>query len=50
MAANPPTCTKCGSILLGYGWSDVLNFPVHFCTRCKEKEEPSKAKVVKQAA
>jgi hypothetical protein len=47
--AMPPTCSTCGSILLGYGWSKELNFPVHFCTKCREKEDAAK-KVEKEAA
>lgn len=47
--ANPPTCMKCGSVLLGYGWSKELNFPVHFCTKCREKEEAAK-KTEREAA
>jgi len=32
--AMPPTCVKCGSILMGYDWDRELNFPVYFCTEC----------------
>ncbi len=37
--APAPTCLSCGSILMGYGWSKELNFPVHFCTQCAAKQE-----------
>lgn len=39
--ANPPVCRTCGSILMGYGWSKELNFPVHYCTDCVAKQEAS---------
>jgi hypothetical protein len=51
MGANPPTCGKCGSILMGYGWNDALKFPVHFCTKCSGQPEPApKVGVLKAAA
>lgn len=37
--ANPPVCRTCGSVLMGYGWSKELNFPVHYCTDCAAKQE-----------
>ncbi|MFQ5532675.1 MAG: hypothetical protein ACE5EP_02365 [Candidatus Methylomirabilales bacterium] len=49
--ASPPTCLKCGSILMGYDWSKELNFPVYFCTACKAREEAAqKAAAPKEAA
>lgn len=42
MVAKPPTCSTCGAILVGYGWSEELNFQVCFCPQCKAKEATSR--------
>jgi hypothetical protein len=47
--AMPPTCVKCGSILMGYGWDKELNYLVYFCTECKEGA-PKEAVLKKEAA
>jgi len=39
MAAKAPTCSTCGAVLSGIGWSPELNFMVSFCPRCKAKED-----------
>ncbi len=44
MIASAPTCPTCGAVLIGYGWSDELQFQVHFCPRCREKEETPQPK------
>jgi hypothetical protein len=50
--AMPPTCLKCGSILMGYGWDKEMNFPVYFCTECSvpEKAAPRAGVAEKEAA
>jgi hypothetical protein len=47
--AMPPTCLKCGSILMGYGWDREMNFLVYFCTECREGA-PKEAVLKKEAA
>lgn len=49
MVARAPTCSTCGAVLIGYGWSEELNFQVHFCPRCKAKEETPRPVVKKPA-
>lgn len=34
-----PTCSTCGSILMGYERSKELNTPVYFCPTCRRAEE-----------
>ena len=47
--AFAPTCSKCGAVLSGYGWSEELNFQVHFCPQCRAREETGKVEVKQQA-
>jgi hypothetical protein len=47
MAASAPTCSKCGAVLSGYGWSEELNFMVHFCPQCKAKGETGRLETKK---
>ena len=39
MAAKPPTCSTCGAVLSGYGWSPELKCMVSYCPRCNAKTE-----------
>ena len=50
MVAKPPTCSVCGAVLMGYGWSEELNFQVSFCPHCRAKEAISRPATKKQAA
>ena len=50
MAAKPPTCSTCGAVLSGFGWSEELKFMVCFCPRCRAKEETSRPAMKKPAA
>ncbi len=42
MVAKAPTCSTCGAVLFGYGWSEEMNFQVHFCPQCRAKEATSR--------
>lgn len=48
--ASPPTCMKCGSILMGYDWDLELNYPVYFCTECGAGAPAQKAAAKAEAA
>lgn len=60
MVGFPPTCSKCGSILMGYELNKELDTFVYFCINCrsaeaksarpKAKEEVAKAEVHREAA
>jgi hypothetical protein len=39
MAGAAPTCSTCGAILSGYGWSEEINCMVYFCPQCKLSRE-----------
>ncbi len=49
MGAKPPTCSTCGAVLSGIGWSEELHFTVCFCPRCRAKEETSRPAMITQA-
>jgi hypothetical protein len=50
MVAKPPTCSTCGAVLMGLGWSEELNFQVSFCPQCRAREATSRAVTKKQVA
>lgn len=39
MAGVPPTCSTCGSILVGYERNKELNTFTYFCINCRRTEE-----------
>lgn len=41
MVGYPPTCSKCGSILMGYELNKELDTFVYFCVNCRSAEEKS---------
>lgn len=41
-----PTCFVCGHILSEFEWSSELNFFVHSCPECKQREEGRRLKEV----
>ena len=42
MVAKAPTCSMCGAVIIGYGWSEELKFTVQFCPQCREREAVSR--------
>lgn len=48
MAGYAPTCSTCGAVLNGYGWSKELNFMVHFCPQCRAKGETGRLETIKE--
>lgn len=43
-----PTCSTCGSVLIGYERSKELNTYVYFCPNCRRAEEEAARLRVKE--